>query len=48
MKYYEKRKHLITKLLICLILGIFIFFAVCDCAPKSQPNQVTIVYERGS
>ncbi|MBQ3695539.1 MAG: hypothetical protein II938_01020 [Alphaproteobacteria bacterium] len=46
MKYYEKRRHLITKLVLGLLVAIAIFFALCDCAPKSQPNEVTITFER--
>ena len=47
MKYYEKRKHLITKIVLVVILGIIVFFAVCDCTPKSQLQEKEITFERG-
>ncbi|MBQ4471939.1 MAG: hypothetical protein II942_01665 [Alphaproteobacteria bacterium] len=47
MKYAEKRKHLITKVIIALIIGTALLFAVYDCAPKSQERQVTVAFERG-
>jgi len=46
MKYYEKRKHIITKLLLVTLIGLAIFFALCDCAPKPQTQEVTVVFER--
>ena len=44
MKYYEKRKHLITKILIALIIATALFFALCDCAPKTTSQQITITF----
>ena len=44
MKYYERRKHLITKIVIALIIGIALFFALCDCAPKTTSQQVTLTF----
>ena len=46
MKYAEKRKHLITKVLILALIGVAVLFAVCDCTPKPQERQVSISFER--
>ena len=46
MKYYERRKHLITKLLLGVIVLSALFFALCDCAPKPQPQEVSVTFER--
>ncbi len=46
MKYHEKRKHLITKLLLGIIILLGLFFALCDCAPTPQPQEKVIVFER--
>ena len=46
MKYYEKRRHLVTKIIVVAIVGIALFFALCDCTPKATQQQVTITYEK--
>ena len=46
MKYAEKRKHLISKILVAIIIAVALFFAVCDCTPKSKEVQTTVVFER--
>jgi len=46
MKYHEKRKHLITKILLIFILLFALFFALFDCAPKPQPQEVVVTFER--
>ena len=46
MKYYEKRRHLITKIVVIAIIGVALFFALCDCAPKTTSQQVTITYTK--
>ena len=46
MKYSDKRTHLISKLILCLLVVVALFFALCDCAPKTQTNEVTVTFER--
>ena len=46
MKYHEKRKHLIIKAIVGLIILLGLFFALCDCAPRQQPQETIIVFER--
>lgn len=46
MKYHEKRKHVLIKIIIGLIILLGLFFALCDCAPKQQPQETVIVFER--
>lgn len=47
MKYYEKRKHLITKILIGLIVILALFFALCDCTPKSTTQEIVVTFNKG-
>ena len=46
MKYYEKRKHLITKIVLGLCVITLLFFALCDCAPTPKTTEVVITYEK--
>ena len=46
MKYAQKRNNWILKILILIIIGIAILFAVCDCTPSPKDQEITIVYER--
>ena len=46
MKYYEKRKHLITKIVVLLLIATGLFFALCDCAPKQKTNEVVVTFEK--
>ena len=46
MKYYEKRKHLITKTALLLVVLGALFFALFDCTPKTQQQEIAIVFER--
>ena len=46
MKYYEKRKHLISKIVLLAIVLAAVFFAICDCTPQQKTEEVTITYER--
>jgi len=46
MKTHEKQKHLISKILIGLIVVIALFFTVCDCTPKQQPQETVVIFER--
>ncbi len=47
MAFYEKKhKHLITKIIIIILVGFALFFALCDCTPKATSQQVVITYEK--
>ncbi len=46
MKYYQKRKHWILKIVILVIIGVATLFAICDCSPSAKDQEVTITYER--
>ena len=46
MKYYEKRKHLITKIVLGACVVGLLFFALCDCAPTPKTNEVVVTFER--
>ena len=46
MKYYEKRKHLITKIALGFVVAVALFFALCDCTPKTQTQETVIAFER--
>ena len=46
MKYHEKKSYLITKILILFIIAFGLFFALCDCTPKQQPQEKVIMFER--
>ena len=46
MKYHEKKSHLISKIFIGLVIAFGLFFALCDCAPKQQPQEKIIMFER--
>ena len=46
MKLHDKPKHLISKMLIGIIVLLGLFFALFDCAPKQQPQETVILFER--
>ena len=46
MKYYEKRKHLLIKVSAGIVIALALFFALCDCSPKTTSQEVTITFQR--
>ena len=46
MKYYEKRKHLFIKISVAIVVGLALFFALCDCSPKATHNEVTVTFQK--
>ena len=42
----DKRKHLITKIILGLCVITFVFFALCDCAPTPKTTEVIVTYEK--
>ncbi len=46
MKNKNKSTHLISKTIALLILGAGIFFAVCDCTPNAETQEVILSYAK--